>query len=400
MCDDYAMSPNDDPIALKCPQCGADLIPGSGEYIICQYCGSSLLWRGHSQESQPGQLEPAVLRGMRLKKFTYTDREGTGLDMFSMLAPDGWQMQGGCRWLLDNPGMPAAISIQLYNPQGLEAFEILPNTNFTWNDNPMTRMMFPPGSRYFGAEVRPLAGIHEAFRAYVLPRFRGSLPELQILKEEPLPDLPARMKSEALIGGGAAEGGRVRIRYRLPAGMVDEEIYGVVESVRIPYPTMFGYTELVLWNTAYLFSFRTAAGRLEAMEKLFNVMIHSFQLNPHWYAAYKSLIHALTQQQIQHIHHIGQISRIIAQTSEQIRQQNLNDWYARQATYDRLSTDWSRSIRGVDGYYDPHSEQLVELPGGYDQAWANPLGEYIITEDPNFNPNIGSNLHWEPMQRQ
>jgi hypothetical protein len=282
----------------------------------------------------------------------------------------------------------------------MEAFEILPNMNFTWNDHPMTRMMFPVGSRYFGAEVRPLVSIQEAFRSFVLPRYRGSMPGLQILKEEPLPDLPRQLRSEALTCGGAADGGRLRIRYRAPAGLVDEEIYGVVESFRVPYPTMFGVTELVLWTIAYLFSFRTAASRLDAMENLFSVMINSFRLNPHWYAAYKSLIQTLTQQQIQQIHHIGQISQIISQTSEQIRQRNLNDWYARQETYDRLSTDWSRTIRGVDGYYDPHSEQVVELPGGYDQAWANNLGEYIISDDPNFNPNIGSNLHWESMQKQ
>lgn len=34
------------------------------------------------------------------------------------------------------------------------------------------------------------------------------------------------------------------------------------------------------------------------------------------------------------------------------------------------------------------------------QAWANNLGEYIVAESASFNPNIGSNLRWEPMQPQ
>lgn len=38
------------------------------------------------------------------------------------------------------------------------------------------------------------------------------------------------------------------------------------------------------------------------------------------------------------------------------------------------------------------------MPGGYDHAWSNALGEYILTNDPNFNPNIGSNLNWEAMK--
>ena len=107
-----------------------------------------------------------------------------------------------------------------------------------------------------------------------------------------------------------------------------------------------------------------------------------------------------TVQQIQRIHHIGQIGHILAETGRQIREQNLSDWYSRQAIYDRLATDRSRSIRGVDAFFDPHREQVVELPSGYGHAWANNLGEYILTEDSTFDPNLSSTLHWEPMQQQ
>jgi hypothetical protein len=174
----------------------------------------------------------------------------------------------------------------------------------------------------------------------------------------------------------------------------------VVEVFRAPIASLFGAAEILVWFVDYLFTFRTAAGRLEATADLFKVMIGSFQLNPHWYAAFKSVAQYLAQQQIQRLHHVGQIGQILAQTGREIRQQNLNDWYARQEVYDRLSTDWSRTIRGVDAFLDPHRQEVVELPSGYGRAWANNLGEYVLTEDPNFNPNVHSNLHWEPMQLQ
>jgi hypothetical protein len=47
-----------------------------------------------------------------------------------------------------------------------------------------------------------------------------------------------------------------------------------------------------------------------------------------------------------------------------------------------------------------HREETVELPSGYGHAWANNLGEYILTEEAGFNPNETSNLHWEPMPPQ
>ena len=33
----------------------------------------------------------------------------------------------------------------------------------------------------------------------------------------------------------------------------------------------------------------------------------------------------------------------------------------------------------------------------YGHAWANNLGEYLVTDSPGYNPNIASNLHWGPM---
>ena len=383
--------------AVKCPQCGAPLQPTEEGFIVCPYCGSTLIWSSASQAS--ASSSPTVMRGIHLKQFVYTDTQGTGLEMFRMLAPAGWQIQGGCRWLLDNPGMPAVINIQIANPQGPEAFEILPNLNFVWNNHPMALMMFPVGSRYFGAEVSPPLTILEAFHRIVLPRYRGSMANLQILSEELQPDLPRLVKSEAMAVGGWAEGAKVRVRYKGPTGLLEEEIYGVVEVFRAPLATAFGVSEVIFWWVDYLFSFRTAAGRLDATADLFSVMIKSFRLNPEWYAAYKSIIQVLAQQQIQRIRHIGQIGELYARTGREMREQNLRDWYARQEIYDRLATERSRAMLDLDAFLDPYRGEVVELPAGYGYAWANGLGEYILTNDSSFNPNLESTQHWEPMKQ-
>ena len=383
---------------FKCPQCGGNLSASAETTIVCQYCGTTLI--AAPAQNTPGETRPALVRGLRLKMFTYTDTQGTGLELFRMLMPVGWQFQGGCNWLLDNPGMPATVSLRISNPQGAEAFEIFPSMNFVWNNNPFSRGMFPVGSRYFGAEVRPVMGVCDAMHNLLLPRYRSGVQNLRILNEEPQPDLPKLARSEAPLAGGSAEGGKMRIQFTWQGQTYEEEIYGVVEVLRIPISSMFGQNELYYWYLNFLFSFRAAAGRLDDAGKLFYVMISSFRLNPHWAAAYKSIIQSLIQGQIQRIHHIGQIGQIYAQTGREMREQNLRDWYSRQEVYDRLSTDWSREIRGVDAFYDPHREEVVELPSGYGNAWANDLGEYILTEDTTFNPNLYSTQHWEPMEQK
>jgi len=387
-----------EPVALQCPQCGGRIRPSTEGFTICQYCGSNLIWPGHQAKAE----EPAAsaVRGLRLRRFTYADTEGTGLELFRMLVPVGWEFEGGCRWTLDNPSMPAAVAFQVRNPGGAETFEVLPNMNLTWNRGSLAGWMQPTGARHFGAEVREPVGIKEALRSLVLPRYRSWAERLEILAEEVLPDLPKLVRSEAPLAGGSAEGGKVRVRYTWQGQPFEEEIYGVVEVFRAPVQGLFSVSEVLIWLVDYLFAFRAAAGRLDSTADLFGVMIGSFRLNPEWYAAYKSIVQILAQQQIQRIRTIGHIGYLYAQAGREMREQNLRDWYARQEVYDRLATDWSRTIRSVDAFYDPHRQEVVELPSGYGHAWANNLGEYIVTESPGFDPNLHSNLHWEPMAQQ
>ena len=396
-------TPGTKPVALICPQCSAPINPAAQNSTVCQYCGSNLVWNSPPAGSakQAGPAEEKPVRGMHLRPLSYTDSEVTRLELFRMLIPSGWQFQGGCRWLLDNPGMPAAVAFQVWNPQGAEAFEVLPNMNFTWNNNRLATSMFPPGSKYFGAEVRQPVGIQDAFRSYILPRYRSRFEHLQVINFTPLPDLPRLVRSEApATPGASAEGGKLRICYGWQGKQYEEEIYAVVEVLRVPIQGMFGPTELILWFIDFLFSFRAAAGRLEATAGLFTVMIQSFKLNPQWSAAVKAIAQQLTQRQIQQIHHIGQLGQIYAQTGAEMRQQNLNDWYSRQATYDRLAVDRSRAIRDVDGFFDPNRQEVVELPSGYGHAWVSGNGEYILTEDPTFNPNVETNQNWTEMPQQ
>lgn len=388
--------PSENPTALKCPQCGANLTPGSAEYIVCGYCGSSLVWSHTPTEAAP-DIQAQPVKGYKLRMLHVNDDEGIHMEVFRMLVPDGWAFKGGVRWLLDNPSMPATLACQVANPQGAEAFEVLPNINFIWRPGGIATL----SGKYYGAEVCKPLSIHEAFHKYVLPRYRSGYKDLHVIQEEPLPDLPRMAKSEAAISPiGQAEGGRVRVGFSWSQWKYEEDIYGVVEVFRVPIQTMFTRTESITWFIDYLFSFRAGAGRLDAMSDLFTVMIRSLKANPEWYAAFKSVAQQLVQLQIQRIRHIGEIGQIYANTGREIREQNLNDFYSRQAKYDRISTEWSRTIRDVDGYFDPNRGETVELPAGYGHAWANNLGEYIVTESPSFNPNIGSNLNWTEMEQK
>jgi hypothetical protein len=53
----------------------------------------------------------------------------------------------------------------------------------------------------------------------------------------------------------------------------------------------------------------------------------------------------------------------------------------------------------VETYLDPKSGRPVELTGGFDSAWVNNRGEYLLSDSPGFNPAVALREDWSPMKR-
>jgi hypothetical protein len=341
---------------------------------------------------------------IRFKTHKCIDTQGIGTEAFRILVPEDWQFDGGLRWRLDNPGIPVEASFRVWNPQGSEVFEVFPNLPFFWTNNQMTLSMFPPGSRYFGNEVGSPVSAFDALRQIVLPRFRSDAPDLRIVKQEHLPDLAGALGRSAQSIPGVmsvqTDGAKMRIEYNQRGSVIEEEIYCVVASQTYQIQSMYGPTANINWTVDPIFSFRAEKGRLDTNARLFQTIAYSFTLDLQWFNKYNQLVYYLIQQQIQRIHSIGEISRIISQTHNEISDMMMQSYNERQAVNDRIADKFSQYVRGVDKYYDPVNQKAVELPTGYDNAWTNGIGDYIVSDSPSYNPNVESNQNWQRMKRQ
>jgi hypothetical protein len=331
-------------------------------------------------------------RALRFQRQTYVDREGLGVEAFRM---------GGIRWVLDRTASPADAAFTVTSPNGEEVFEILPNLSFTWNTDPMMRATFPIGSRYFGSEVRPAMAAIEMLTKIVVPRFRGRVPGLRIVAQQDLPELgravAAAAQPEANVRKSAT-GAKVRLEYVLAGKPYEEEVYGASETALVSFPGYVGTRTITYWAASHLFACRAPKGQLERDASLFQTMAFSFQLSPQWFDRYSELIGKLAQQRIREIRTIGEISRIVSRTNNEISDMRRRQWESDQAAHDRINQAFSQHVRGVDEYRDPSSGHSVELPSGYQHAWSNPLGEYIVSDDPSYNPNVGSNHSWQALE--
>ncbi len=65
-----------------------------------------------------------------------------------------------------------------------------------------------------------------------------------------------------------------------------------------------------------------------------------------------------------------------------------------QRTDDRMHEQFSRHIRGVESYHNPFEDRDVDLPSGYREVWVSGRGEYVLSNDSNFDPNVGDTAEW------
>ena len=324
-----------------------------------------------------------------------------GMETFRLLIPKGWQAEGAVTWSA-NPALPAQCRFRFLNPQGAEQLELLPTQSYFWTDNQTYLYTNPPGTLRFGTLVAQPVDLQSAFSNVILPTFRPNLSGLQFVGRGRVPELEQLAKGQPTAGVSAlAEGGKIRITYLENGRQMEEEMYAVVSQfvTHLPGSYLTPRHFINYWYIDYIFSFKAEKGKLDANSKMFQAMLASFKLNPQWFAKVVNTKEQMVQRIMQGIKAIGRIGDMVAQAGSKMREDQLSDWERRQQANDRIVQNFCDNIRGVERYNDPFSGKEVELPSGYGNAWANNLGEYIITESPSYNPNVGSNLHWQRIER-
>ena len=361
------------------------------------------MFLGFSDPASGGRKADEKVQQLKFRHFSFVDQQGTGLEVFRFLIPVDWQFEGGINWVLDNPAMPATIPFRVFNTRGKDEFEAFTNRCFFWTTNLGLLGMFPPGTKYFGSTVKLPVNAQTALKQIIIPDERRGYQNLKIISQSDLPELVEALgagKQAKGFGSSKATGAKMRFSYTKNGTEMEEEIYAVVEKMTFPVKSATGLFFNTIWFVDYIFSFKGEKGKLENQTKNFQTITSSFRLNPRWYAKYSNVIEYLAQQQITQIRSVGEFSRMLSQMSDQMRSEQLQQFESRSNVYDKVSEKFSDNTLGIDRYYDPFEERQVELPSGFNHAWCNNNGEYVVTDNPNYNPNVGSNSDWKELQKK
>jgi hypothetical protein len=343
-------------------------------------------------------LSAAPSEAQTFVPFVYVD-PFTKLEAFRCLVPKGWKVEGQITWE-PNPALPATSRFRFHDPRSVDEMNLVPTRAFFWTNNVTFLRTNPPGTRRFNTLVAKPVDLEAAFGKVGVPGARGTITSVAITERKKVPELAALAKGQPVQGlRASSEAGKIRVTYQEGGEAIEEEIYAAVANFAFDLPGS-GFSPgyfIDYWYIDYVFSFKAEKGKLTARSKLFQTMIYSMKVNPKWFAKVVHTKEALFKQAIQGVKAAGNFGTIVASAGTNLREDQMKDWERRQTAQERVVQSQSDNIRGVERFRDPHADKEVELPSGYGHAWANNLGEYIVTESPSFNPNVGSNLHWEAM---
>lgn len=342
-------------------------------------------------DAQGGQPSPGSdFDGIRLHKVSIFDPAANG-EAFTFLVPTGWDWSGDVVWRHDLSTL-ASATFSASDPNNARAVEVFPTVPFTWQEGGVP--FFPVGTVYLGNQVQPPIFEPSQFVSQmVLPTFRSQF-NPQIIEWEELPDVSAEVARNVQEEGfnKVVRSGRVRVEYFLGETLVHEDFFVSLVFTQSPL------TPITLWSPERLYSFRAEAGQLDDASSLMHTVVFSTQVNRRWLNEYLQVVDLWHRGQLQAIQSAGELSRYIAQVNDEILDITNETFERQQVVQDRLSREWSETIRGVDSYQDPFLEDSIELPSGFDDVWASANGEYILSNNALFDPNIGSNIDWERLR--
>ena len=99
-------------------------------------------------------------------------------------------------------------------------------------------------------------------------------------------------------------------------------------------------------------------------------------------------------------------SMAYAEAARQYRDWSQRNWQQvtddRNASTDRRAYQVRENLGGVQTYANPFGTNAppVQLPTTYKYYWSDNQGNYLGSDDPSANPNVGSTREWRQMPRQ
>lgn len=336
-------------------------------------------------------------RTLQVRQVKLYDNQGFGQPIVArtFLLPSAWQVAGGVQWNTGaDPNKPAYYeSFSCVSDDQYASFEMLPAYTWTWFTDPFMRQMIQQN----GGQVSPPLDATGVVREYIIPNYR---PDAVIVSVKHHDELELAVRKELLKAGLAqleAQGSTMSMDFI--EARLSYQINGIdyLEDVIVQlYRNDFPMTGTQSFSALNMYLLRAPKARWSEFEPIFATALMSQRQDPTWQKAINQFNNNMHQIRMKGFR---DRQKIMSQMHQDIMKSNQESWDRRQESLDRSHREFVEYIREVETYNDPLTGSQVELPHDYGYAYSNGQGEYFLTNDPTFDPNIQlSTGSWQQLE--
>jgi hypothetical protein len=329
---------------------------------------------------------------------------GQGKSAYHLMVPNDWQFKG---WV--NAGVAEggcyddwfSVFGDAISPDNSVELQILPQETWQYIDDPAGQRQMQAQNQLdvrYGMKACPIRAPVRAetyLRQDMVKRLKGCT----VISVEPFPELAETVRHQLGLPPGGNTGNtrvdaaRMRVDFSDDKGQPSEA--WVTAAIVVHIMQGGGSSAAYDWHAGDVLFFRTTKGKLDANEKLFKLIAGTIHPEAEWQRMSNGYIASLYQMKAKQV----SIQQQIVATFRQHAADVINGITANQiAGANQSHFGQDQLIRGVQTFRDPATGGTLELSNQFDHAWLNGANEYVMSDDPNFNPNGNLNGNWNQLQ--
>jgi Cysteine rich repeat len=322
-----------------------------------------------------------------------------------LLIPATWDFNGWIRMFAREGCFSDSFSVfwEAKSEDGITKIQGIPNYSWQYSDDPQEQhnLTDPNRRTHTGNQTndtcpvsKPLSA-EQYFRQIVLNDLK---PQMTVVSIEPFPVLDQLVRQRNALpptddGNGGARIDAIRVRLEFQKDGKPMELWYAVALVTQTYRV--GRGSLYDVHAAGQIMMGAPKGKLDANDKLFKVVMSSIQPTPQYSAFSNKWIANYYQIQAKKE---AAMDKIQADLDSFITQTYMHMSANAQRVSDQGFRAADQNLRDVQTFRDPTTGRKVELSNQYGHAWLNAANEYVMSDDPNFNPNAQLSGSWNQLQ--
>jgi hypothetical protein len=336
---------------------------------------------------------------------------GQGKPAYDLMIPKDWQFKGWVNIGVAEGGCFGdwfSVFGDAASPDNSMELQILPQFTFQYMDDPAGQQQMQTQNKNdvkFGMKACPVRGpirAEEFLRKDMVPKCTKVCKNTTVVSAEPFPELEemtrhqlgmAPATSVRNAGSTRVEAARLRVAFDDDKGQPGEG--WMAAAIVVHTMPGNGRGASYDWHAVNVLFFHTPKGQLDANDKLFKMILGTIHPEADWQKWSNGVVASLYQKKQEEL---AKQAAIIAAFRQHVADV-INGVTANQmAGANQAFQGQDQLIRGVQTFRDPATGGTMELSNQYDHAWLNGSNEYVMSDNPNFNPNGNLEGNWNQLE--